>query len=93
MNNKKTNNKKVLTETQIISEFIGNLVNAIFKGKSKDLVNAFHSDPKLKKSFQKYIDDTNEFRKELKRLGYTSTEDLKKAIEKNPNLPIKFKSY
>lgn len=93
MENKKTNNKEVLTETQIISEFIGTLANAIFKGKAKALVKAFYANPQLKKSLQKYIDDTNEFRKELKRLGYTSTEDLKKAIENDPNLPIKWKNY
>lgn len=87
MKNKKTNNKEVLTETQIISEFIGSLVNAIFKGKAKKLVKGFYSNPRLKKSLQKYIDDTNEFKKELKRAGYGNTEDLKKALANNPDLP------
>ena len=87
MKNKKTNNKEVLTETQIISEFIGSLVNAIFKGKAKKLVKGFYSNPRLKKSLQKYIDDTNEFKKELKRQGYGNQEDLKKALANNPDLP------
>tara|TARA_B100001093_G_C26691843_1_gene955188 strand:- start:230 stop:508 length:279 start_codon:yes stop_codon:yes gene_type:complete len=92
MENKKTNDKEVLTETQIISEFIGSLVNAIFKGKANKLAKGFYSNPKLKKSLQKYIDDTNEFRKELKRLGLGNQEDLKKALADNPNLP-NWKNY
>ena len=93
MENKKTNNKEVLTETQIISEFIGTLANAIFKGKAKALVKAFYANPQLKKSLQKYIDDTNEFRKELKRAGLTSRADLEKAVNDNPDIPFKFKNY
>ena len=72
---------------------IGNIAKRIFNFKAKALVKAFYANPQLKKSLQTYIDDTNKFRKELKRAGLTSTEDLKKAIENNPNLPIKYKDY
>ena len=36
--------------------------------------------------FEKYEKDTIEFKAELKRLGLTSTEDLKNAINKDPRL-------
>jgi hypothetical protein len=39
------------------------------------------------KAFDKYIEDTKEFKARLKRLGLTSREDLKNAINNNPNLP------
>lgn len=81
MENKKTNKKEVLTEAQIITEFIGTLVNAIFKGRAKKLVKKFYGDPRLKKALETYVDDTNEFRKELKRLGYANTDDLKQALK------------
>ena len=66
---------------------IGKLVTEIFKWKANKLVEGFYSNSRLKKSLQKYIDDTNEFRKELKRLGYGNQEDLKKALADDPNLP------
>ena len=59
----------------------------IFNLSAKKLVKGFYSNPRLKKSLQKYIDDTNEFKKELKRLGYGNQEDLKKALADNPDLP------
>jgi hypothetical protein len=81
MENKKTNNKEVLSETQIITEFIGTLVNAIFKGKAKNLGKKFYGDPRLKKALETYVDDTNKLRKELKSLGYANPEDLKQALK------------
>ena len=53
----------------------------------QNLVKAFYANPQLKKSLQKYIDDTNKFRKDLKRAGYGNQEDLKKALANDPNLP------
>ena len=44
------------------------------------------SDPRLTKVFDKYVEDTKKFKEELKRIGYTSREDLKNAINKNPRL-------
>ena len=63
------------------------LAKAVFNFKAKCLVRLFYSNPRVKKSFQTYIDDTKKFRKELKRLGLTSQEDLKKALANDPNLP------
>jgi hypothetical protein len=44
------------------------------------------ADPRLTAVFDKYEEDTKKFKQELKRLGLTSTEDLKNAINKNPRL-------
>lgn len=81
MKNKKQNNTEVLSENKIISEFIGSLVNSIFKGKAKKLGKSFFNDPRLKSALDDYIKDTNEFKKELKRLGYGNQNDLKKALK------------
>ena len=43
-------------------------------------------DPRLTAVFEKYEKDTIAFKAELKRLGLTSREDLKNAINKNPRL-------
>ena len=71
---------------------ISKLVTGVFKIRATALAAKFYANPQFKKSLQKYIDDTNEFRKELKRLGYGNTEDLKKALADNPNLP-NWKNY
>ena len=71
---------------------ISKLVTGISNIKATALAAKFYANPQFKKSLQKYIDDTNEFRKELKRLGYGNTEDLKKALADNPNLP-NWKNY
>jgi hypothetical protein len=79
--------KKQLTENEIIKEFIGSLVNAIFKGKVKKAgSSAFYNDPRLRGALQTYIDDTEKFRKELKKMGLGSKEDLKKALASDPNV-------
>ena len=36
------------------------------------------------KVFNKYIEDTKEFKKELKDIGLTSLDDLRTAIKTNP---------
>jgi hypothetical protein len=66
---------------------ISKLVRGIFNLKATNLVAKFYANPKLKKSLQTYIDETNEFKKELKRQGYGNTEDLKKALANDPDLP------
>jgi len=86
MKNKKTNKKQPLNEEQLINEFFGKLVTAIFKNKANKLANKAFKDPRLTKVFDKYVEDTKKFKKELKDLGYTSREDLKNAINKDPNL-------
>lgn len=86
MENKKTNKKQPLNEEQIINEFFGKLVTAIFNNKAKKLSKKAFSDPRLTKVFDKYVEDTKKFKDELKRLGLTSREDLKTAINKDPNL-------
>lgn len=86
MENKKTNKKQPLNEEQIINEFFGKLVTAIFNNKANKLSKKAFSDPRLNKVFDKYVEDTKKFKAELKRIGYTSTEDLKNAINKNPRL-------
>ena len=66
---------------------IGTLAKAVFNFKAKCLVRLFYSNSRVKKSFQTYIDDTEKFKKELKRQGLGNTEDLKKALADDPNLP------
>ena len=65
---------------------IGSLVAGIFKMRTKSIVHRTLENPGLKNSFQKYIDNTEKFRQELKDIGYTSKEDLKKALAKNPRV-------
>lgn len=86
MENKKTIKKQPLNEEQLINEFIGKLATAIFNNKAKKLSKKAFSDPRLTKVFDKYVEDTKKFKEELKRIGYTSREDLKNAINKNPRL-------
>lgn len=86
MENKKTIKKQPLNEEHLINEFFGKLVTAIFKNKANKLSKKAFSDPRLTKVFDKYVEDTKKFKEELKRLGLTSREDLKNAINKNPRL-------
>ena len=86
MKNKKTIKKQPLNEEQIINEFIGKLATAIFNNKAKKLSKNAFSDPRLANLFDKYVEDTKKFKEELKRLGLTSREDLKNAINNNPRL-------
>jgi len=86
MKNKKTIKKQPLNEEQIINEFIGKLATAIFNNKAKKLSKNAFEDPRLANLFDKYVEDTKKFKEELKRLGYSSREDLKNAINKNPRL-------
>ena len=65
---------------------IGWLAKSIFNMKAKALSKKALSDPRLTAVFEKYQKDTIEFKAELKRLGLTSREDLKNAINKNPRL-------
>ena len=67
-------------------KMIGWLAKRIFNTKAKALGKKASSDPRLTAVFEKYEKDTIEFKAELKRLGLTSTEDLKNAINKDPNL-------
>lgn len=79
-------NKSSLNEEHLINEFIGKLATAIFNSKAKKLSKKAFSDPRLTKVFDKYVEDTKKFKAELKRLGLSSREDLKNAINKDPKL-------
>ena len=86
MEKNKNTNKSSLNEEHLINEFIGKLATAIFNNKAKKLSKKAFSDPRLTKVFDKYVQDTKKFKEELKSLGYSSREDLKNAINKNPKL-------
>ena len=62
------------------------LAKSIFNSKAKALGKKASGDPRLTAVFEKYEEDTKQFKQELKDLGYTSTEDLKNAINKDPRL-------
>ena len=78
--------KNITEQEQQLNEFIGGIVNAIFKGKARKIAKSKLEDPRLANSLQKYIDNTEKFRQELKSIGYSSTEDLKKALAKDPRV-------
>ncbi len=86
MEKNKNTNKSSLNEEHLINEFIGKLATAIFNSKAKKLSKKAFSDPRLTKVFDKYVQDTKKFKEELKSLGYSSREDLKNAINKDPKL-------
>ena len=65
---------------------IGSLVTGIFKMRTKSIVHRTLEDPRLANSLQKYIDNTEKFRQELRDIGLSSKEDLKKALAKNPRV-------
>ena len=62
------------------------MAKKVFQMKADALTRKAFADPRLTAVFDKYEEDTIEFKAELKRLGLTSTEDLKNAINKDPNL-------
>ena len=62
------------------------LAKSIFNSKAKALAKKASGDPRLTAVFEKYEKDTIEFKAELKRLGLSSREDLKNAINKDPRL-------
>ena len=78
--------KNITEQEQQLNEFIGGLVNAVFKGKARKIGKSKLEDPRLANSLQKYIDNTEKFRQELRDIGYSSKEDLKKALAKNPRV-------
>ena len=86
MEKNKNSNKLSLNEEHLINEFIGKLATAIFNSKAKKLSKKAFGDPRLTKVFDKYVEDTKKFKAELKRLGLSSREDLKNAINKDPKL-------
>lgn len=86
MEKNKITKKEPLNEEQILNEFIGKLATAIFNSKAKKLSKKAFSDPRLTKLFNKYVEDTKDFKEELKSIGLTSSADLKKALESNPKL-------
>ena len=62
------------------------LAKKVFQIKADALTQKAFADPRLTAVFEKYEEDTKKFKQELKDLGYTSQEDLKNAINKNPRL-------
>jgi hypothetical protein len=73
-------------QEQQLNEFLGSLLKAVFKSKATVVGKAAFADPLLYKAFQDYIDDTKTFKAKLKKRGVTSSSDLRKAFEKDPNL-------
>jgi len=65
---------------------IGKLVAAIFNTKAYNLSRSAFEDPRMTNLFDKYFEDTKKFKKELKDIGYSSKEDLKKALAKDPRV-------
>ena len=78
--------KQQLDEQEQLNEFLGALVKAVFKSKATKLGAAAFADPRLKDAFEDYIKDTKEFKAKLKRIGVSSTADLKTAIKKSSNI-------
>jgi|TARA_Y100000385_G_C13059630_1_gene623713 hypothetical protein len=72
--------KQQLNEQELLSEFLGSLVKAVFNTKAKAVGKAAFADPLLHTAFQNYIDDTKKFKAKLKKAGITSTQDLKKSF-------------
>ena len=62
MKNKKTNEKQPLNEEKLINEFIGKLATAIFNNKASKISKNAFEDPRMVKVFNKYIEDTKEFK-------------------------------
>ena len=66
------------------------LAKSIFNMKAKAVGKKMFKDPRMIKIFDDYIENQKKFKEELKRLGYTSREDLIEATKKSPNLkPLK----
>lgn len=72
--------KQQLNEEEQLNEFLGSLVKAIFKTKATALGKAAFADPGLHNAFQKYLDDTKEFKAKLKRHGVSDPQDMKKKL-------------
>jgi len=79
--------KRQLNEQELLNEFIGSIVQAIFKKKARKVSTDMFKDPRLADALDDYIKDTKEFKAELKRLGYTSIEDLKAATKASSRIP------
>ena len=62
------------------------MAKKVFQMKADALTRKAFTDPRLTAVFDKYVEDTKKFKEELKRLGLSSREDLKNAINKNPRL-------
>ena len=62
------------------------MARKVFQIKADALTQKAFADPRLTAVFDKYEEDTKKFKQELKDLGLTSREDLKNAINKDPNL-------
>jgi hypothetical protein len=65
---------------------IGWLAKKVFEVQADSLTNKFCNDPRMTKLFEKYHEDTKEFKQELKDLGMTSLDDLRTAIKTRPGL-------
>ena len=65
---------------------LGRMVTGIFNMKAKAIGTRALKDPRLANSLQKYIDNTEKFRQELRDIGLSSKEDLKKALAKDPRV-------
>ena len=66
---------------------IGWLAKKVFEIQADSITNKFCNDPRMTKVFNKYVEDTKEFKQDLKDMGLTSLADLKANLEKR-NSPL-----
>ena len=92
MKQNKNKPTKSINEEKVINEFLTKLVTKILSSKTDKIANSVFTDDRLTAIFKQYYKDTQEFKKELKKLGVTSTNDLKKAMNSNPRIP-NYKSF
>ena len=81
--------KKQLNEEKILCEFIGKIASYMFMKKADKLVKATKRNPKLHNAIEKYHRDSQAFKKQLKDMGITDSEDLVRAVNANPNIKNK----
>ena len=68
---------------------IGGLAKKVFEMQAKSLVKGLSENSQLIQAFEKYKKDSEAFQTRLKKLGVTSSEDLVKAVNDNPNIKTK----
>ena len=62
------------------------MAKKVFEMQAKSLVKGLSENSQLVQAFEKYKKDSEAFQTRLKKLGLTSSEDLVKAVNDNPNI-------
>ena len=81
--------KKQLNEEKILCEFIGKIASYMFMKKADKLVKATKQNPKLHNAIENITEIVKLFKKQLKDMGITDSEDLVRAVNANPNIKNK----